>query len=158
MHIAVVEETEACPTWAVLVEELPQVTDGQAGIVGATAFEHFTETPVGRTAAIQELRAADLGHLIGQQHGRTQGASPASATRSPSAGSGAWSNRRMLLDHGGGEHRDIAHPARKVERAHAGRIRMVQDHPHKLAEGFSGPEQTLRPRGRSAYARKYFRQ
>ncbi len=43
---------------------------------------------------------------------------------------------RPLLDRGSGEHRDYARSALKVERAHAGRFRMVQDHRYKLVEGF----------------------
>lgn len=43
---------------------------------------------------------------------------------------------RRVLDQGGGEHRDFARSALKVERAHAGRFRMVQDHRYKLVEGF----------------------
>ena len=43
---------------------------------------------------------------------------------------------RSLLDQGSGEHRDYARSALKVDRAHAGRFRMIQDHRYKLVEGF----------------------
>lgn len=43
---------------------------------------------------------------------------------------------RPLLDRGERQHRDFARSALKVARAHAGRIRMGQDHRYKLVEGF----------------------
>ena len=43
---------------------------------------------------------------------------------------------RMLLDQGGGQHREFARSALRTGQARAGRFRLVQDHRYKLVEGF----------------------